>query len=72
MPFAQALSQFLLAFREDLRRSMGHRHAPTYYGTSAGCEDHLVVALQTFEADQKRVKSITAWPWIINTVSNAK
>ena len=41
-------------------------------GDGHALEDHLVVALQTFETDQKRVNSITAWPWIINAVSNAK
>ena len=34
-------------------------------------EDHLVAALQALEADAQRVQSITAWDWIINSVSNA-
>jgi len=31
-------------------------------------EDQLVTALCTLEADHERVKSIVAWPWIINAV----
>jgi transposase len=32
-------------------------------------EDHLVSALQTMETQNEKVKSITAWDWIINAVS---
>jgi hypothetical protein len=35
-------------------------------------EDHLVVALRNLEYAPDRVKSITAWDWIINAVSIAK
>ncbi len=35
-------------------------------------EDHLVDALRILENDTERVASITRWPWIINTVYNAK
>lgn len=34
-------------------------------------EDHLVDALRAMENNTERVASITRWPWIINTVSNA-
>ena len=34
-------------------------------------EDHLVGALHEFEFDQPRIRSITAWKWIIDAVSNA-
>ena len=54
---------------DDLREKHFHNRA---FDSLDTLEDHLVVALQTFEADQTRVKSIAAWPWIINTVSNAK
>ena len=30
-------------------------------------EEHLEAALLDMELDQQRVKSITAWPWIINS-----
>jgi len=53
---------------DDLRKKHFHNRA---FESLDALEDNLVVALQTFEADQKRVTSITAWPWIINTVSNA-
>jgi transposase len=33
-------------------------------------ENHLEAALCTLEHDQPRVKSIVAWPWIINTPLN--
>ena len=35
-------------------------------------EDHLVIALRQLEHAPDRVKSITAWDWIINSVSIAK
>lgn len=31
-------------------------------------EDHLETALRSMELDQPRVKSIVAWPWIINSL----
>jgi len=33
-------------------------------------ENHLVTALNEMEKDQVRVKSIVAWPWILNAVTN--
>ena len=35
-------------------------------------EDHLVTALRDLEHSPDRVKSITGWDWIINSVYNAK
>ena len=35
-------------------------------------EDHLVIVLRQLEHAPDRVKSITAWDWIINSVSIAK
>jgi len=34
-------------------------------------EDHLVVGLRDLETSPGRVKSITAWDWIINAISIA-
>ena len=34
-------------------------------------EDHLVVALRDLENSPDRIKSIAAWDWIINVLSNA-
>ena len=34
-------------------------------------EQHLLDALGAFEHDIERIKSICAWPWIINSISNA-
>lgn len=31
-------------------------------------EDHLETALKTLELDQERIRSIVAWPWIINSL----
>jgi transposase len=31
-------------------------------------EDHLGVALRTFEHESDRVRSIVRWPWIINSL----
>ncbi len=46
---------------DDLREKYFHNRA---FDSLDALEDHLVVALQIFEADSARVKSITAWPWI--------
>jgi len=33
-------------------------------------EDHLVTALSEMEQDHERVRSIVAWPWIVNALMN--
>lgn len=33
-------------------------------------ENHLLAALQEMEKDHSRVRSIVAWPWIINALMN--
>ena len=33
-------------------------------------EKHLATALKKFEMEAERVKSIVAWPWIINALFN--
>jgi transposase len=33
-------------------------------------EDHLAVSLLTLENDHDRIRSIVAWPWIINALLN--
>ena len=54
---------------DDLREK--HFHNRTFDSLDA-LEEHLVAALQRYEADPTRVHSITAWEWIINDISNAK
>lgn len=39
------------------------------FGSLDALEDQLVMALQALESDPSRVRSITAWNWIINSVS---
>lgn len=41
------------------------------FGSLDALEDQLVLALQALENDPSRVRSITGWDWIINSVSNA-
>jgi putative transposase len=33
-------------------------------------EDHLEVSLLAMEYDRERIRSIVAWPWIINSLLN--
>ena len=54
---------------DDLREK--HFHNRTFDSLDA-LEEHLVSALQRYEADPTRVHSITAREWIINAISNAK
>lgn len=53
---------------DDLREKYFHNRA---FDSLDALKDHLVVALQAFETDHARTKSITAWPWIINAISDA-
>lgn len=41
------------------------------FGSLDALEDQLVLALHGLENDPDRVRSITAWDWIIDAVSNA-
>lgn len=53
---------------DELREKHFHNRA---FDSLDAIEDHLVVGLHDFELDPQRIRSITAWPWIIDAVSNA-
>jgi transposase len=53
---------------DELREK--HFHNRIFASLNA-VEQHLCEALRAFEQDAERIKSICAWPWIINSVSNA-
>ena len=53
---------------DELREKHFHNRV---FDSIDALEDHLVDALRAMENDVDRVASITRWPWIINTVSNA-
>ena len=40
------------------------------FDTLDALESHLETALRTLEDEQPRVKSIVAWPWIVNLLLN--
>ena len=40
------------------------------FNTLDALERHLAAALRTLEQDHPRVRSIVAWPWIINSLLN--
>ena len=50
---------------EDLREKSFHNRV--FYGLES-LEDHLEHALRDMEQDRRRVRSIVAWPWIINSL----
>jgi transposase len=54
---------------DELREK--HFHNRVFESIDA-LEDHLVNALRAMENDTERVAGITRWPWIINSVFNAK
>lgn len=54
---------------DELREKHFHNRV---FDSLDALEDHLVVALRNLENAPDRVKSIAAWDWIINAVSNAK
>jgi transposase len=53
---------------DELREKHFHNRI---FASLDALEQHLVQALGAFELDTGRIKSICAWPWIINSVSNA-
>ena len=53
---------------DELREKHFHNRV---FESIGALEDHLVVALHDLENSPARVKSITAWDWIINSVSIA-
>jgi putative transposase len=48
---------------DDLREKSFHNRV---FDSIDGLEDHLEVSLREMECDKARVRSIVAWPWIIN------
>ena len=46
----------------------GHATIASMYAKAL--EDHLEEALRNMENDQDRIRSIVAWPWIINALLN--
>jgi transposase len=54
---------------DELREKHFHNRV---FDSLDAVEDHLVASLHDFELDQPGIHSLTAWPWIIDAVSNAK
>jgi transposase len=52
---------------DDLREKSFHNRV---FQTIDALEDHLCEALRQLELDHTRVKSIIAWPWIIDSLNN--
>lgn len=54
---------------DDLREKSFHNRV---FDTINALENHLEQALRSLELNPKRVRSIVAWPWIINSLKNWK
>ena len=52
---------------DELREKRFHNHV---FDSLDALEDHLEVALRDFEQEPQRIRSIVAWPWIINALMN--
>jgi len=52
---------------DDLREKSFHN---VVFNSIDALEDHLEEALRNIENDQDRIRSIVAWPWIINALLN--
>jgi len=52
---------------DDLREKSFHN---VVFNSIDALEDHLEEALRNMENDQDRIRSIVAWPWIINALLN--
>ena len=52
---------------DDLREKEFHNRV---FDSIDSLEDHLEKALHDMEHDHDRIRSIVAWPWIINTLMN--
>ena len=50
---------------DDLREKSFHNRV---FKSIDALEQHLSTSLREMELDNKRVQSITAWPWIINSL----
>jgi transposase len=53
---------------DELREKHFHNRV---FDSIDALENHLVDALRAMEQNTERVASITCWPWIINSISNA-
>jgi transposase len=52
---------------DELREKWFHNRV---FESHNALEDHLEAALLSMEKDPKRVRSIVAWPWIVNALMN--
>ena len=52
---------------DDLREKSFHNRV---FDSLEALENHLEAALRDMELDHPRVRSIVAWPWIINSLTN--
>lgn len=52
---------------DELREKAFHNRV---FDSMDALEDHLEASLRTLENDHDRVRSIVAWPWIINLLQN--
>ena len=52
---------------DDLREKSFHNRV---FDSIDALENHLEVSLREMECSRKRVRSIVAWPWIINSLLN--
>jgi len=52
---------------DELREKSFHNRV---FNSIDALEVHLEVSLRDLEADKVRVRSIVAWPWIINSLLN--
>jgi hypothetical protein len=53
---------------DELREKYFHNRA---FDSLGALEEQLVAGLQALEMDHERVKSITGWEYIINSISTA-
>jgi transposase len=65
-PYAPELNPVEHVWDEVREKSFGN----LAFNTLDALESHLEAALRTLEQDNPRVKSIVAWPWIINSLLN--
>ena len=54
---------------DELREKRFHNHV---FDSLDALEDHLEVALRDFEHEHQCIRSIVAWPWIINALMNSQ
>jgi len=53
---------------DELREKYFHNRV---FSSLEEVEEYLLEALVAFERSSEHIRSICAWPWIINSVSNA-